>query len=197
MIELPDNLKEAIESVNNLPGIGKKSAFRLVMAMSKWSEEELFKISNSIKGITNTKYCNKCKLFSDEDLCKVCSNDSRKIGSLCIVESIVDLMAIENSGQYKGRYFILGGVLNPLAGIGPEELELYKLFKVISEDSITEIILAVNPSIEGDATCSYINQVVSQTVKVERIGFGIPIGGSLEYLDPLTISKALENKRIL
>jgi recombination protein RecR len=111
------------------------------------------------------------------------------------VENVSDLMAIERSGQFKGLYHILGGVLNPLLGVGPEQLRLDELEEKIKRREIAEIILAVNPSVEGDATCAYIRSLIDESVKVERIGFGVPIGGSLEYLDSMTISKALENRK--
>ena len=114
---------------------------------------------------------------------------------MCIVESISDCMAIEKSGQYRGVYHILGGVLNPLLGVGPDELSIDHLMKRIADEEIREIILAINPSVEGDATCSYIRQLVGSTIAVERIGFGIPMGGSLEYLDAMTIGKAIENRK--
>jgi recombination protein RecR len=106
-------------------------------------------------------------------------------------------MAIEKGGVFPGRYHVLGGVLNPLLGIGPESLRIKELENTIGQGGVSEIVLALNPSVEGDATCSYLHDIMKDSVKVERIGFGIPIGGSLEYLDPLTISKALENRQIL
>ena len=135
-------------------------------------------------------------MFSDEDQCSVCLDNSRGLdGTICVVESITDCMAIERSNQFKGKYHVLGGVLNPLMGIGPDELSIDKLVSRVKEDGITSLILAVNPSVEGDATCSYIKQVIPESVAADRIGFGIPMGGSLEYLDSMTITKALENRR--
>ena len=115
---------------------------------------------------------------------------------MCVVESINDLMAIERSNEYSGIYHVLGGVLNPLLGIGPEQLGIQKIVDRVEQYEIKTVVLAVNPSVEGDATCSYIKQLLKD-VHVDRIGFGVPIGGSLEYLDPLTISKALENRKRL
>jgi recombination protein RecR len=111
------------------------------------------------------------------------------------VENASDLLAIEKSGTFKGVYHILGGVLNPLLGVGPDELKMDELREKIIKKEIQEIILAINPSVEGDATCSYLKSILPQTVQVDRIGFGVPIGGSLEYLDPMTITKALENRK--
>ena len=117
--------------------------------------------------------------------------------TLCVVESVTDYLAIERSGNFKGKFHILFGVLNPLMGIGPDELKLDYLFSRIEDEEVEEIILAVNPSVEGDATCAYVKQMLPETVRVDRIGFGIPMGGSLEYVDSLTITKALENRRHL
>lgn len=135
-------------------------------------------------------------MFADEQLCNICLNESRQsVGSLCVVENASDLLAIEKSGTFKGVYHILGGVLNPLLGVGPDELKMDDLREKIIKKEIQEIILAINPSVEGDATCSYLKSILPQTVQVDRIGFGVPIGGSLEYLDPMTITKALENRK--
>ena len=135
-------------------------------------------------------------MFADENQCSICANDSRvSTQILCVVENASDLMAIEKSGTFKGVYHILGGVLNPLLGVGPDELKMDDLRQKIIKKEIQEIILAVNPSVEGDATCSYLKSILPVSVQVDRIGFGVPIGGSLEYLDPMTITKALENRK--
>jgi recombination protein RecR len=135
-------------------------------------------------------------MFSDENLCSICQSENRKdVHSLCVVENASDLMAIEKSGHFKGVYHILGGVLNPLLGIGPDELKMDDLRSNILRKEVKDVILAINPSVEGDATCSYLKSILPTEINVERIGFGVPIGGSLEYLDPMTITKALENRK--
>ena len=142
--------------------------------------------------------CSQCGFYTDEKLCQVCSDEGRnEQGSVCVVESISDFIAIEKSGTYHGTYHILGGVLNPLLGVGPDDLKIPDLINRVNTRNTRELILAVNPSVEGDATCSYIKDELPDNVDVERIGFGIPIGGSLEYLDSMTISKALENRKRL
>src|SRR5690606_21377912 len=126
----------------------------------------------------------------------ICSNHYRHEAKvICVIENANDLMAIEKSGEFHGLYQILGGVLNPLAGIGPDQLNIDTLTKRVSENEIETVILALNPSVEGDATCAYIKHLLGEKTKVERIGFGVPIGGSLEFLDPMTIMKALENRK--
>ena len=196
MIQLPEVIKNAVEALTRLPGVGEKTAFRMVMSMTHWKNSELESVGNALSSLQDLKLCQECGMFSDDELCSICSDDFRKTSKLiCVVESASDLMAIEKSGHFKGTYHILGGVLNPLLGVGPDELKIDEFSEKIKEKQIQEVILAINPSVEGDATCSYIKSIFPDSVRVERIGFGVPIGGSLEYLDPLTITKALENRK--
>ncbi len=197
-MELPNKIKLAITSLHKLPGVGEKSAMRHILNVIEWSEQDIREFASSIAGLTNLTRCIECGMISDLEKCSICCNTDRydqKI--ICVVEGISDLLAIENSGHFRGLFHILGGVLNPLLGIGPAELQLDELIERARKYEITEIILALNPSVEGDATCSYIKSVLSSSIKVDRIGFGIPMGGSLEYLDSLTISKALENRKMM
>ena len=137
-------------------------------------------------------------MFAEVDVCEVCSSHERFSSSiLCIVESISDCIAIERGGHFKGKYHLLGNLLNPLQGIGPNEINLDCIQKRVKTEKIEEIILALSPSVEGDATCSYIKQLLTSDVKVGTLGLGIPMGGNLEYLDSLTISKAIEHRRTL
>ena len=196
MVQLPEVIKNAVLALTKLPGVGEKTAFRMVLNMTNWKLDELNLVGDSIVALRNLKFCDSCGMFSDEDLCAVCSNLERvNSRMICIVENASDLLAIEKSGNFKGVYHIIGGVLNPLLGIGPEELGLDTLKDRIINDQFEEAILAINPSVEGDATCSYLKMILPQSVMVERIGFGVPIGGSLEFLDPMTITKALENRK--
>lgn len=197
-MELPEIIQNAAKSFSRLSGVGEKTALRQVFQMTKWSKDILLEMSQNIQTLIELKYCNECGFFSDDQICQICSDESRKAsGQICIVEKITDCLAIENSSAFKGTYYILGGVLNPLLGIGPKELKLEGLKEKINSQNIQEVIIAINPSVEGDATSSYIRSMIPESVKVDRIGFGIPIGGSLEYLDSVTISKALENKRLM
>ncbi len=196
MIQLPEVINNAIEALTRLPGVGEKTAFRMVMSMTHWKPQELLSVGSSLIALRDLKLCEECGMFSEGDLCSVCEDEYRQSAkAMCIVENASDLMAIEKSGNFKGVYHILGGVLNPLLGIGPDELRMEELKNRIIEKNIQEIILAINPSVEGDATCSYFKSLIPESIRVERIGFGVPIGGSLEYLDPLTITKALENRK--
>ena len=196
MIQLPEVIKNAVEALTRLPGVGEKTAFRMVMNMTNWKSVELTSVGTALASLQHLKLCLECGMFADENQCSICANDSRvSTHTLCVVENASDLMAIEKSGTFKGVYHILGGVLNPLLGVGPDELKMDDLRKKIIKKEIQEIILAVNPSVEGDATCSYLKSILPASVQVDRIGFGVPIGGSLEYLDPMTITKALENRK--
>jgi len=196
MIELPEVIKNAVLALTKLPGVGEKTAFRMVMSMTHWKSQELHTVGSSLIALKDLKLCEECGMFADHILCSICSDSIRQSQqTLCIVENASDLMAIEKSGHYKGLYHILGGVLNPLLGVGPDELGMDELKNRIIEKSIHEVILAINPSVEGDATCSYLKSILPENVRVERIGFGVPIGGSLEFLDPMTITKALENRK--
>lgn len=198
MAKLPSQIENAVKAFSKLPGVGEKTAFRQIMAIVKWDHGQIHELSESLGQLTEIKYCVECGLFSEESTCNICQSEKRKAANtICVVENISDLLAIEKSNEYQGLYHILGGVLNPLLGVGPEQLRIDKLLERIKELDVKTVILAINPSVEGDATCSYIKQKLSAEISVERIGFGVPIGGSLEYLDPLTISKALENRRMI
>lgn len=198
MTKLPDQIENAVKSFSKLPGVGEKTAFRQIMSIMKWEDTHIHELANALEKLCDIQYCVNCGLFAQDETCSICNNDKRlHARSICVVESISDLLAIEKSNQYFGLYHILGGVLNPLLGVGPEQLKIDTLVERIDKLEIKTVILAVNPSVEGDATCSFIKQKLSSQVSVERIGFGVPIGGSLEYLDPLTISKALENRRMI
>ena len=197
-MELPEKLLKTVKQFSRLPGVGDKTALRQSLIMTKWNKEDLVAFAEAIKGLAELNHCEKCGMFCDERLCKICLDYNRSNArTLCVVESVTDFLAIERSGHFKGKFHILFGVLNPLMGIGPDELKLDYLISRIAEEDIDEVILAVNPSVEGDATCAYIKQMLPETISVDRIGFGIPMGGSLEFVDSLTITKALENRRHL
>jgi recombination protein RecR len=196
VIQLPEVIKNAVEALTKLPGVGEKTAFRMVMSMTHWKPQELQSVGTSLIALRDLKLCEDCGIFADHNLCSICADEGRQsLKAMCIVENASDLIAIEKSGNFKGIYYILGGVLNPLLGVGPDELHMDELKNRIIDKEIEEVILAINPSVEGDATCSYFKTLIPETVRVERIGFGVPIGGSLEYLDPMTITKALENRK--
>ena len=195
-MKLPEKLNDAIQSFSKLPGIGGKSAQRNILYLRNLNPSEIIHFADAISGLKDLMRCKFCGIFSDAEICHICSDPKRSESkTICVVEQITDCLAIESSGHFKGLYHVLGGVLNPLLGIGPDDLSIEKLKDRVIKLEIFELILAINPSVEGDVTCSYINDELNEITKVERIGFGIPMGGNLEYLDPLTISKALDNKK--
>lgn len=195
-MKLSSKISNATELFTKLQGVGERSALRHVLSLTKWSREDLEEFGMAIQALSELEHCIECGIFSEQKKCHICLSQQRvEKKEICVVEEISDCLAIENSGRFSGVYFILGGVLNPLAGIGPSELKIEKLIQRISQEEMKNVILALNPSVEGDATASYIKEELPKETFVERIGFGIPMGGSLEYLDAMTITKALENKR--
>lgn len=192
----PETIERAVTAFGKLPGVGHKTALRKVLAMSNWTDAELKEFASSVQMMTDLNRCEECHLFCEQATCSVCrSAERQEEKTICVIENVKDLMAIENSNQYRGLYHILGGVLNPLMGITPDHLRIEKLVERITTFKIENLILAINPSVEGDVTCSYIRELLPENISVERIGFGVPIGSSLEYLDPLTITKAFENRK--
>jgi len=197
-VELPKPIENVVQVFTRLPGIGEKTATRLALSLMNWKPEDISRFSDEVRSLLYLKKCAECGAFSERDICQICASSERSsVGTLCVVENIMDFMAIERGDSFKGLFHVLGGVLNPILGIGPQELKLEKIIERVERLNIHEVILALSPSIEGDATCSFIKNILPGTVSVQRIGFGIPIGGSLEYLDSLTIKKALENRKQL
>lgn len=192
----PEKITSTVEFFRRIPGVGEKTAFRQVLGLARWRADELLAFGKAMQELATLEYCSECGLFSEGELCDVCKRPERvREGVICVVESLSDCLAVEKSGQFRGLYHVLGGVLNPLSGIGPDEIGIPRLVDRVKRLEIKSLILAINPSIEGDATSSYIRQALPENVSAERIGFGMPMGGSLEYLDSMTISKALENRR--
>lgn len=195
-MELPEKILQAVDWFRKIPGIGEKTALRQSLLLTAWDNEELLKFGQSIKELAELKKCDQCGMFAEVAICHICENHFRsQAKTICVVESIADCLAIERGGEFRGLYHILGGVLNPLMGIGPDDLKIDRLIDRVAKFEIESLVLALNPSVEGDATCSYINNSLNGKISVDRIGFGIPMGGSLEYLDSMTISKALENRK--
>jgi len=194
-LDLPESIKAVVEQFSKLPGVGEKTALRQSLIIGQWNKQQINEFSQSLSALCLLKNCQICGMLTDEPLCTICLSDERiKSPVICVVESITDCLAIEKSGEFTGKFHILGGVLNPLLGVGPSELNLESLMRRVQSEPAEEIILAVNPSVEGDATCSYIKELLPTKLRIERIGFGIPMGGNLEYLDSMTIMKALENR---
>ncbi|MCC6815391.1 MAG: recombination protein RecR [Saprospiraceae bacterium] len=189
-------LEQVVDSFSGLPGIGKKSALRIVLYLAQNPHQKSKKIVDSISRMTEElKICKECFSYSDFDICEICSNPSRDRSIICVVESIRDLMAIEDTQQFRGRYHILNGLISPLDGIGPDRLNIDVLVERIKSSEIQELIMAIRPSIEGDTTVYYINrQVESLPVKISLIARGISFGSELEYADEFTLGRSISER---
>lgn len=196
-MQLSSNLLEnAVQAFATLPGIGKKSALRMVLHLLKQNKEDVELFSNSIATMkAQIKFCKKCHNISDDELCSICNNKLRKQETICVVESIKDIIAIESTQQYNGVYHVLGGVIAPLDGVGPDQLFIESLIKRVEEDAVEEIIFALNPNIQGDTTIYYIQKKLQNfNCKITTIARGIAFGGELEYADEMTLAKSLANR---
>jgi len=193
----PSKLVEnAVAELSKLPGIGKKTALRLVLHLLKEDVEDVEMFGNAIINMRkNIKYCQKCHNISDSDICEICSNPKRNENIICVVEDIRDVMAIENTAQYSGVYHILGGIISPIEGIGPQDLNIESLIKKIAENNVEEIILALSTTIEGDTTNFYIfKRLKDYNIKFSTIARGISIGDELEYADEVTLGRSIINR---
>lgn len=192
-------IENLINQLNKLPGIGNKTAQRLAYHILDMDDEKVQMLSKSIVDAkSNVKECSVCANFTDTDPCSICSNSKRDSSVICVVEYPKDVEAMERAGCYFGLYHVLHGVIAPTKGIGPADLKIRELLKRLESDEIKEIIIATNPTVEGDTTALYISKLVGPLgVKTTRIGYGLPVGGDLEYYDEITISTALENRREL
>ncbi|QES90878.1 recombination protein RecR [Rhizosphaericola mali] len=189
-------LENAVNEFAKLPGIGKKSALRLVLHLLKEEESDVKKFSDAIaKMRSEIKYCKKCFNISDADLCDICANISRKQKQICVVENIRDVIAIENTQQFNGVYHVLGGIISPLDGVGPEQLHIDELVQRVKNDEVEELIFALNPNIQGDTTIFYIQRKLQDLpCKITTIARGIAFGGELEYADEMTLGRSLTNR---
>lgn len=190
-------IEEAVIEISKLPGIGKKSALRLALHLLKRDESQTQLLADALtKMRTKTTFCKKCHNISDDELCLICSSPRRDASVLCIVEDTRDVLAIENTAQYRGLYHILGGIISPLAGIGPNDLNIESLIKrVEQEPEIQEIILALSPTMEGDTTAFYLQKRLKPfNKKISTIARGIPIGGDLEYADEVTLGRSITSR---
>jgi len=188
-----------IEEFEKLPGIGHKTAQRLAFHVLNLPLERVENLASAIREAKlNTRYCSVCSNLTQTDPCSICSNPSRDHGVICVVEDPRDVVAMEKIREYKGLYHVLQGVISPMEGIGPEDIRIKELLARIREGNIREVILATNPDVEGEATAMYISKLLKPIgIKTTRIAHGIPVGGDLEYIDEVTLSKALEGRREL
>jgi recombination protein RecR len=189
-------LENAVNEFAKLPGIGKKTALRLVLHLVKQDVNEVNHFSQVIASMrSEIKFCSRCHNISDTLICNICSNHSRKQDMLCVVENIRDVIAIESTQQFNGLYHVLGGIISPLDGIGPEQLTIDSLVNRIEKEAIAEIIFALNANIQGDTTIYYIGKKLKHLpVKITTIARGIAFGGELEYADEMTLAKSISNR---
>jgi recombination protein RecR len=189
-------ISRLIQELTRLPGIGEKTASRLALHILRSSRESAESLSRAILEVKEKiRLCSRCFNLTDQDLCRICQDAKRNQEMVCVVSGPEDLMALERSGGYQGLYHVLHGVLSPLEGIGPQDLRLEELLSRLRGGKIQEVILATNPSVEGEATAQYLSQVIKPLgVRVTRIARGVPMGGDLQYIDQVTLAKSLENR---
>jgi len=192
-------LQSLIKALKRLPGVGEKTATRFAFYILNADPDEIRALVSAVKSVKEKlRLCSICFNLTEVDPCNICSDARRDSDRICVVETPLDLMAVEKVGHFRGLYHVLHGVLSPLDAIGPEDIRLAELLERAAKGTISEIILALNPTVEGEATSSYIRDRLKDTaVVVSRIAYGIPVGGSLEYADPLTLSRALDNRKEL
>ncbi|PRY34473.1 DNA replication and repair protein RecR [Spirosoma oryzae] len=196
-MEYPSKLiEDAVNEVAKLPGIGKKTALRLVLHLLKRDEEQTETLATSLKAMrTGVQYCRKCHNLSDNELCSICASSKRDQSIICVVEDTRDVLAIENTAQFKGLYHVLGGIISPVEGVGPSDLQIDSLvdrLKGAEAEQVKEIILAISPTMEGDTTAFYLQKRLRPfKLKISTIARGVPIGGDLEYADEVTLGRSI------
>jgi len=188
-------IENAVSEMAKLPGIGKKTALRLVLHLLKQEAEEVQHFSDVVARMrTEIKFCQRCHNVADADICSICANSMRKHNMICVVENIRDVIALESTQQYSGTYHVLGGVISPLDGIGPGQLNIDTLINRVPKEGTDEVIFALSPTIQGDTTIYYIQKKLPPHVKVTTIARGIAFGGELEYADEMTLARSLQNR---
>jgi recombination protein RecR len=196
-VSYPKPLRRLIALLSRLPGIGEKTATRLSLHLLKIPPAALRELGEAIAGLSDAVIrCSKCFNIADEDPCALCSDPARRDDVLCVVEDPTDIIPIEKSGEYKGRYHVLGGAISPIDGVMPEDLHIRELMERIPQGGIEEVILATNLTAEGESTASYLAGVVKRlNVRVTRIAYGMPVGADLEYTDEVTVGRAIKGRR--
>lgn len=193
-------LEEAVDAISSLPGVGRRSAMRLALHLLKQPTENVHHFTSAINHLRDdVKYCRQCMMISDDDICSVCSDHTRDYHTICVVESVRDVMSIENTGQYHGVYHVLGGIISPINGVGPSDLTIRELVARVSEMDPTsaEVILALSGDVEGETTAFYIyRQIYKFGVKVSSLARGLGFGDDLEYADELTLGRSIVNRQI-
>lgn len=189
-------IEDAVNELSRFPGVGKKSALRMVLFLLKQNEKEVTKLGQSIIDLrSKIKYCSKCHNVSDLEICNICNNPRRDQQIICVVEDLRDVMAIENTNQFNGTYHILGGLINPIQGIGPDKLQIESLITRVRAENTQEVIMALSATMEGDTTVFYLSRKLQElNVKISTISRGIAIGGELEYADEITLGRSIVSR---
>ncbi len=197
MRDYPEPVSRLIEELKRLPGIGQKSAQRIAYYLLRASSEEAAALAQAVRTVKESiRSCTICNNFTDVDPCRFCASPERSSRQLCVVEEPHNLVAIERTHEYRGRYHVLMGALSPLSGVGPEQLKIAGLLERVRGGEVEEVILATNPNVEGEATAMYLSKLIKPLgVRVTRIAMGIPVGSEIDYADELTMVKALEGRR--
>ena len=190
-------MQAMIDALSRLPGVGPKSAQRIAFHLLKTDREEVQRLTRSIdEARASVRFCERCFNFSESTICHICSDERRDATVICVVEESRDVVAIEKTGQFRGRYHVLLGAINPLEGVGPEHLKVRELLLRLTSETITEVILCLNPNTEGDVTTMYLARLMKPLgVKVTQLAMGLPVGGDLEYADEVTLGRALTGRR--
>ncbi|WP_017729634.1 recombination mediator RecR [Halalkalibacterium ligniniphilum] len=198
-MQYPEPIAKLIEGFMRLPGIGPKTASRLAFFVLDMKEDDVLDFAKAlVNGKRNLMYCSICHNITDTDPCRICEDTKRDDTMVCVVQDAKDVIAMEKMKEYHGKYHVLHGAISPMDGVGPEDIKIPELLKRLQDDTIQEVIIATNPTIEGEATAMYLSRLVKPTgIKVTRIAHGLPVGGDLEYADEVTLSKAIEGRREL
>jgi len=192
-------VQRLIDELNRLPGVGPKSAQRLALHILRASQEDVDRLAAAMQEVKDkVSFCRTCFNLAEGMLCPVCSDPGRDASTVCVVEEVKDLAALERTAEYKGRYHVLGGCISPLDGVGPEDLRVRELLERVRSEGVHEVILATSPTVEGEATAMYVSGLLRPLgLRVTRIASGLPVGGDLDYADEVTLGRALEGRREL
>ncbi len=195
----PKEFLDLVECFELLPGVGNRSAERFVYAIDNLSEKEVFNFAENLKKFKkNIKRCVICGYYSSNDICDICQDKSRDKSTICIVEDSKSVVTFEKAGNYKGVYHVLGGLISPIDDVNPDDININSLFNGRINENIKEIIIALAPSIEGETTSLYLQKLlINKKIKVSRLSYGLPIGSNIEYLDPITLTKAIDDRKFI
>jgi recombination protein RecR len=190
-------IQDLIDELGRLPGVGPKSAQRIAFHIIQSDRVDVTRLAEILKTVKErVKFCTACGNISEEDICKICRDPRRDNTTICVVEESKDVLAIEKTREFKGKYHVLGGAISPIDGIGPENLRIRELMARLAETEISEIIIATDPNLEGEATATYLTRLIKPLgIKVSRLASGLPVGGDLEYADEVTLGRAFEGRR--